>query len=543
MNDDGKPQNDNAQQDEQAHDLIEQLNLLEAVDRRITPEHIARRFRELLDDIGDDGTATAERLRRVLNQPDRGAQLTGLQLAQLTGLQPRYDAERCVDPVDLIGSMEAAAAAARAAAADIIADAQLKARASTDELRRAQEAVAAARQQAEQIVTGARTEADKALDLAAKVVRDARDQAEQILSEARNEAEQILTAARNQQAHQTAWAGHGGALEVRGGERPVFYLAACRGFDPDQGEGGIALAYERGPQQRGRRESGKASLLAKLLLSAADPKPLLLMVDYLAAASAETDMFSNTAATWVNTVPLVAAMQSAVTADAAAVFSRAVYQALVHNRGIDDAIRSGQIAVTGVGAVGAAALWDLASGAGPRTLVYPTAGAAISLDGRSLVGGADGMVRLRNLRALAEFGEETARTRLAGLLTRHVGLDRLRARADVGDVYAVMQLARLLAERGELDELLHALAEFGYETAPTRPTYLLARHSGRLDTDLIERAAAELGDCVDRDAAAVEVVGACLPCLAQGGEVGVGGLADSGITARQREAADSSRAP
>lgn len=530
MNDHGKHQNDKAQQDEQAHDLIEQLNLLEAVDRRITPEHIARRFRELLDDIGDDGTATAERLRRVLNQPDHGA--------QLTGLQPRYDVERCVDPVDLIGSMEAATDAARAAAADIIADAQLKAKASTDELRRAQEAVTAAQQQAEQIVTDARTEADKALDLAAKMVRDARDQAEQILSEARNEAEQIVTAARNQQAHQTAWAGHGGALEVRGGERPVFYLAACRGFDPDQGEGGIALAYERG-----RRQSGKASALAKLL-SAADPKPLLLIVDScLAAASADTDMFSNTAATWVNTVPEVAAMQSAVADVAAAVFSRAFYQALVHNRGIDDAIRSGQIALTGVGTVGTAPLWDLASGAKPRTLVYPTAGAAISPGGRSLVGGADGMVRLWNLRTLAEFGEETARTRLAGLLTRHVGLDRLRARADVGDVYAVMQLARLLAERDELDELLHALAEFGDETAPTRPPYLLARHSGRLGTDLIERAAAKLGDCVDHDAAAVEVVGACLPCLAQGGEVGVGGLADSDITGRQREAADSSRAP
>jgi hypothetical protein len=30
------------------------IGLLEAVDRRITPEHVAARFGELLDDIGDD---------------------------------------------------------------------------------------------------------------------------------------------------------------------------------------------------------------------------------------------------------------------------------------------------------------------------------------------------------------------------------------------------------------------------------------------------------------------------------------------------------
>ena len=48
MNDEGKPQNDPGQPDERARELIEQLNLLEAVDRRITPEHAAQRFHELL---------------------------------------------------------------------------------------------------------------------------------------------------------------------------------------------------------------------------------------------------------------------------------------------------------------------------------------------------------------------------------------------------------------------------------------------------------------------------------------------------------------
>jgi acyl carrier protein len=43
------------QQSEYAREMAQLLNLLEGVDRQITPEHIAQRFHELLDDIGDDG--------------------------------------------------------------------------------------------------------------------------------------------------------------------------------------------------------------------------------------------------------------------------------------------------------------------------------------------------------------------------------------------------------------------------------------------------------------------------------------------------------
>ena len=50
---DRRSQNDVAEADKQAHEMTGQLSLLEAVDRRITPEHVARRFRELLDDLGD----------------------------------------------------------------------------------------------------------------------------------------------------------------------------------------------------------------------------------------------------------------------------------------------------------------------------------------------------------------------------------------------------------------------------------------------------------------------------------------------------------
>ena len=122
----------------------------------------------------------------------------------------------------------------------------------------------------------------------------------------------------------------------------VFHFIGHGGFDPDRGEGVIAFADERG-----RRQLVGASALADLL-SVADPMPRLVMLNSCqTAAGADTDVFSSTAATLVRTVPGVVAMQFAVTDDAAAVFSRAFYQALVHNRGVDEAVRAGRIALTG----------------------------------------------------------------------------------------------------------------------------------------------------------------------------------------------------
>jgi hypothetical protein len=50
VNANDKHQDDIAKSDEQAQEMI---GMLEAVDQRITPQHVAQRFRELLDDIGD----------------------------------------------------------------------------------------------------------------------------------------------------------------------------------------------------------------------------------------------------------------------------------------------------------------------------------------------------------------------------------------------------------------------------------------------------------------------------------------------------------
>ena len=122
----------------------------------------------------------------------------------------------------------------------------------------------------------------------------------------------------------------------------VFHFIGHGGFDPDRGEGVIAFADERG-----RRQPVAASRLADLL-SVADPMPRLVMLNSCqTAAGSAADVFSSTAATLVRTVPAVVAMQFAVTDDAAAAFSRAFYKALVNNRGVDEAVRNGRIALSG----------------------------------------------------------------------------------------------------------------------------------------------------------------------------------------------------
>ena len=77
------------------------------------------------------------------------------------------------------------------------ANGRMNVKLSNEELRRARQAVAAARQEAEHILTDAREEADAVLDRAATMVRDAREQATRIISDARGEAEQIVKAARD----------------------------------------------------------------------------------------------------------------------------------------------------------------------------------------------------------------------------------------------------------------------------------------------------------------------------------------------------------
>jgi outer membrane protein OmpA-like peptidoglycan-associated protein len=90
VNDYGKPQNDMAQRDERAHELIEQLNLLEAVDRRITPEHVARRFHELAEGLGGAGPSAPADVNRQVRR-ESGIQRAGLRHRRLPKPLARQD--------------------------------------------------------------------------------------------------------------------------------------------------------------------------------------------------------------------------------------------------------------------------------------------------------------------------------------------------------------------------------------------------------------------------------------------------------------------
>ena len=340
-----------------------------------------------------------------------------------------------------------------------------------ERLRQAQQAIEDARLEADRIAAEAREEADEALSQAAKMIREAREQAERIISDAQNEAEQILAAARNQQVHETTCVEYGGAFECKSAvqvfrppaERlatdaaafgrfadvmgitvatnqhlpdrtgPSLFDRSDRWFSPGRGGGGIAFADEHRSQ-----EPEEASALGKLL-SVTDSGPLLAFFRCY-ATSTGADIFSGAGASLVRARPGVVAMQSAAAGDAANVFSQAFYQALVHNRGIDEAVRAGRIALTG---------WN------PNTL-----GLVAHQDARlAAVGGADMTFRLWNPH------------------TGHGDLDGLRALANAVDRDTAWRLANLVAERSDLDgaaRILPALADADDEAAASRLADLLA---------------------------------------------------------------------
>jgi len=122
----------------------------------------------------------------------------------------------------------------------------------------------------------------------------------------------------------------------------LFHFIGHGGFDADRGEGLVAFA-----DAHGRARRVPASALAELL-SIALPMPRLVVLNSCeTAAGLASDVFSSTGAALVRRVPAVVAMQFSITDDAATAFSGAFYQALAHNRGVDEAVRAGRIALTG----------------------------------------------------------------------------------------------------------------------------------------------------------------------------------------------------
>ncbi|OLZ70315.1 hypothetical protein AV521_14290 [Streptomyces sp. IMTB 2501] len=111
-------------------------------------------------------------------------------------------------------------------------------------------------------------------------------------------------------------------------------------FDDQRCQGMIVFADEQG-----REDPLHAEALGSLV-SIADPAPRLVVLNSCETGTSHArDLFSSTAAMLEYTVPAVVAMQFAVTDKAAVLFSRAFYQALTANRPVDEAVRTGRIAL------------------------------------------------------------------------------------------------------------------------------------------------------------------------------------------------------
>ena len=102
--------------------------------------------------------------------------------------------------------------------------------------------------------------------------------------------------------------------------------------------------------RNGRADYVMASALADLL-DEAEPTPRLVVLNSCqSGAGGTTDLFSGTAAALAHSgIRAVAAMQFSISDTAALAFARGFYTALAHNRGIDEAVRSGRIGILGLG--------------------------------------------------------------------------------------------------------------------------------------------------------------------------------------------------
>ncbi|MET7734343.1 CHAT domain-containing protein [Streptomyces sp. NPDC005402] len=126
---------------------------------------------------------------------------------------------------------------------------------------------------------------------------------------------------------------------LRGGCHVLHFIGHGR-FDEHRRQGAIIFVDERG-----REDPLHAGALGSLI-SVGQPRPRLVVLNSCQTGTSNAqDLFSSTAAQLEHTVPAVVAMQFAVTDTAAVLFSRAFYQALAANRPVDEAVRTGRIAL------------------------------------------------------------------------------------------------------------------------------------------------------------------------------------------------------
>jgi tetratricopeptide (TPR) repeat protein len=140
---------------------------------------------------------------------------------------------------------------------------------------------------------------------------------------------------------QASW--HGVQAKLLSGQWHVLHFVGHGDYDEETDQGQIALV-----NTDGRADLVEADALADLL-GEAQPTPRLVVLNSCSSGEAGTqDVFSGTAAALVRSgISAVAAMQFAVSDDAALAFARGFYTSLANGRGIDEATRSGRIAILG----------------------------------------------------------------------------------------------------------------------------------------------------------------------------------------------------
>ena len=124
----------------------------------------------------------------------------------------------------------------------------------------------------------------------------------------------------------------------------VVHFIGHGGYNAETDEGVLAMV---GPD--GRKDLVGASRFA-VLLSEAEPSPRLIVLNSCGSGESGTrDLFSSTGAALARSgVSAVVGMQYAVTDQAALEFSRGFYTALAGGRGVDQAVRSGRVAIRGI---------------------------------------------------------------------------------------------------------------------------------------------------------------------------------------------------
>ena len=124
----------------------------------------------------------------------------------------------------------------------------------------------------------------------------------------------------------------------------VVHFIGHGDFDIERDEGAIALETEQGWQHRVPPDS-----LVDLLREA-QPMPRLVVLNACeSSTSGTTDLFSGTAASLVRGgVCAVTAMQFEISDRAAIAFCGGFYKAIARGRGIDEAVRSGRVAIVGL---------------------------------------------------------------------------------------------------------------------------------------------------------------------------------------------------